>query len=78
AEVDGVLVWSKDGYVTRVSFDRRARKDGETESLTREWETELGGAGTVEADADYSDHGRVRQRCSPNRPRRAHPVSPSG
>ncbi|MBC7278761.1 hypothetical protein [Nocardioides sp.] len=60
AEVDGVLVWSKDGYVTRVSFDRRARKDGETESLTREWETELGGAGTVEADADYSDHGRVR------------------
>ncbi|NYI79835.1 hypothetical protein [Nocardioides panzhihuensis] len=60
AEVDGVLVWSKDGYVTRVSFDRRARKDGETESLTHEWERELGGAGTVEADVDYSDHGRVR------------------
>lgn len=60
AEVDGVLVWSDDGYVTRVTFDRRARKEGETESLTREWERELGGAGTVEADADYSDHGRVR------------------
>ncbi len=60
AEVDGVLVWSDDGYVTRVTFDRRAREEGETESLTREWERELGGAGTVEADADYSDHGRVR------------------
>ena len=60
AEVDGVLVWSDDGYVTRVTFDRRARKEGDTESLTREWERELGGAGTVEADADYSDHGRVR------------------
>lgn len=60
AEVDGVLVWSDDGYVTRVTFDRRARQEGETETLTREWERELGGAGTVEADADYSDHGRVR------------------
>jgi hypothetical protein len=60
AEVDGVLVWSDDGYVTRVTFDRRAHEEGETESLTREWERELGGAGTVEADPDYSDHGRVR------------------
>lgn len=60
AEVDGVLVGSKDGYVTRVTFDRRAQKDGETESLAREWERELGDAGTVEVDADYSDHGRVR------------------
>ncbi|MFE3997785.1 hypothetical protein ACFX43_03160 [Nocardioides sp. YIM B13467] len=60
AEVDGVLVWSDDGYVTRVTFDRRADEEGETESLTREWERELGGAGTVEADPDYSDHGRVR------------------
>lgn len=60
AEVDGVLVWSDDGYVTRVTFDRRAREEGEAESLTQEWERELGGAGTVEADADYSDHGRVR------------------
>lgn len=60
AEVDGVLIWSDDGYVNRVTFDRRAREEGETESLTREWERELGGAGTVEADPDYSDHGRVR------------------
>ncbi|EGD45616.1 hypothetical protein ACWZJV_12075 [Nocardioides sp. WG-D5] len=60
AEVDGVLVWSDDGYVIGVTFDRRAREEGETESLTREWERELGGAGTVEVDADYSDHGRVR------------------
>lgn len=60
AEVDGVLVWSEDGYVTRITFDRRAREEGETESLTREWARELGDAGTVEADADYSDHGRVR------------------
>lgn len=60
AEVDGVLVWSEDGYVTRVTFDRRAREEGETESLTREWERALGSAGTVESDADYSDHGRVR------------------
>jgi hypothetical protein len=60
AEVDGVLIWSEDGYVTRVTFDRRAREAGETESLTREWERQLGGAGTVEADAGYSDHGRVR------------------
>jgi len=60
AEVDGVLIWSEDGYVTRVTFDRRAREAGETESLTREWERELGGAGTVETDAGYSDHGRVR------------------
>jgi hypothetical protein len=60
AEVDGVLVWSEDGYVTRVTFDRRAREEGGTESLTREWERELGGAGTVEVDAGYSDHGRVR------------------
>lgn len=60
AEVDGVLVWSKDGYVTRVSFDRRARKDGEATSLSRAWDKELGGAGSVEVDADYSDHGRVR------------------
>jgi hypothetical protein len=60
AEVDGVLIWSEAGYVTRVTFDRRAREAGETESLTREWERELGGAGTVEADAGYSDHGRVR------------------
>lgn len=60
AEVDGVLVWSDDGYVTRVTFDRRGREAGETESLTLEWERELGGAGTVEVDADYSDHGRVR------------------
>jgi hypothetical protein len=59
-EVDGVLVWSKDGYVTRVSFDRRARKDGEATALSRAWEKELGGAGSVEVDADYSDHGRVR------------------
>ena len=60
AEVDGVLIWSEGGYVTRVTFDRRAREAGETESLTREWERRLGGAGTVEADAGYSDHGRVR------------------
>ena len=60
ADVDGVLIWSEDGYVTRVTFDRRAREAGETESLTREWERQLGGAGTVEADAGYSDHGRVR------------------
>lgn len=60
AEVDGVLVWSEDGYVTRVTFDRRARDEGEAESLTREWERELGGVGTVEADVDYSEHGRVR------------------
>ena len=60
ADVDGVLVWSEGGYVTRVTFDRRAREEGETESITREWESELGGVGTVEADADYSDHGRVR------------------
>ena len=60
AEVDGVLISSEDGYVTRVTFDRRAQEEGETESLTRKWERELGGAGTVEVDADYSDHGRVR------------------
>lgn len=60
AEVDGVLIWSKDGYVTRVSFDRRARKDGEATVLSRAWDEELGGAGSVEIDADYSDHGRVR------------------
>ncbi|MFE6506478.1 hypothetical protein ACFVDI_10980 [Nocardioides sp. NPDC057767] len=60
AEVDGVLVWSDDGYVTRITFDRRAREEGETASLTRRWEKELGGAATVEADPDYSEHGRVR------------------
>ncbi|SDK28427.1 hypothetical protein SAMN05428985_103397 [Nocardioides sp. YR527] len=64
AEVDGILVWSDDVYVTRVTFDRRAREKGETESLTRKWERELGGAGTVEVDADYSDHGRVRAAVS--------------
>lgn len=60
AEVDGVLVWSEDGYVTRVTFERRARKDGEATTLSRTWEKDLGGAGSVEVDAGYSDHGRVR------------------
>ncbi|MFE6645917.1 hypothetical protein ACFVJS_05105 [Nocardioides sp. NPDC057772] len=60
AEVDGVLVWSEGGYVTRVTFDRRARKDGEAAALCRAWEKELGGAGSVEVDTGYSDHGRVR------------------
>lgn len=60
AEVDGVLVWSEDGYVTRVTFDRRAREEGETETLGAAWEAELDGSGTVEVQPDYSDHGRVR------------------
>ncbi|MEI7055022.1 hypothetical protein WBG06_04330 [Nocardioides sp. CCNWLW239] len=60
ADVDGVLVWSDDGYVTRVTFDRRAREAGEAADLAADWENELGGAGTVEIDPDYSDHGRVR------------------
>ncbi|NGN91562.1 hypothetical protein G5C66_02250 [Nocardioides sp. KC13] len=60
AEVDGVLVWSDDGYVTRVTFDRRAREQGEAESLGETWEAALGGSGTVEVQPDYSDHGRVR------------------
>lgn len=60
AEVDGVLVWSDDGYVTRVTFDRRARDEGETEAFARTWAEQLGEAGTVEVDPDYSDHGRVR------------------
>lgn len=60
AEVDGVLVWSDDGYVTRVTFDRRAREKDEAAALAADWENELAGAGTVEIDPDYSDHGRVR------------------
>ena len=60
AEVDGVLVWSDDGYVTRVTFDRRAHQEGEAETLGATWETELGGSGTVEVQPDYSTYGRVR------------------
>ncbi len=60
AEVDGVLVWSDDGYVTRVTFDRRARQEGEAETLGATWEAELGGSGTVEVQPDYSTYGRVR------------------
>ena len=60
AEVDGVLVWSDDGYVTRVTFDRRARDEGEAETLGATWEAELDGSGTVDVEPDYSDHGRVR------------------
>jgi hypothetical protein len=60
AEVDGVLVWSDDGYVTRVTFDRRAREEGEAEALSRAWKEQLGPAGAVEIDPGYSDHGRVR------------------
>ena len=60
AEVDGVVVWSDDGYVTRVTFDRRAREAGEAETLGAAWEAGLGGSGTVEVQPDYSDHGRVR------------------
>ena len=61
AEVDGVLVWSDDGYVTRVTFDRRARDEGEAETLGATWEAELDGSGTVDVEPDYSDHGRVRE-----------------
>ena len=60
AEVDGVLVWTDDGYVTRVSFDRRAREQGEAETLGATWEAELGGSGAVEVQPDYSTYGRVR------------------
>jgi hypothetical protein len=60
AEVDGVLVWSDDGYVTRVTFDRRAREEGEAETVSATWEAELDGSGTVQLEPDYSDHGRVR------------------
>lgn len=60
AEVDGVLVSTTDGYVSRVTFDRRATEAGETETVSREWEKQLGRAGTVEIDPTYSDHGRVR------------------
>ena len=59
AKVDGVLVSSDDGYVTRVTFDRRARQEGEAESLGAAWGAELGGSGVVEVQADYSDFGRV-------------------
>ncbi|MFI5622483.1 hypothetical protein ACIA03_03365 [Nocardioides sp. NPDC051685] len=60
AEVDGVLVWSDDGYVSRVTFDRRAREEGEAATLGAAWEAELGRAGTVEVQPDYSTFGRVR------------------
>jgi hypothetical protein len=60
ADVDGVLVWSDDGYVTRVTFDRRAREAGEAEALGSTWRAELGGSGTVEVQPDYSTYGRVR------------------
>ncbi|GGR46293.1 hypothetical protein GCM10010197_09960 [Nocardioides luteus] len=60
AEVDGVLISSENGYVTRISFDRRAREDGEAEALYRDWREGVGGAGVVEVEPDYSDHGRVR------------------
>lgn len=60
AEVDGVLVWSDDGYVTRVTFDRRAGQAGEAETLRATWEAELGGSGTVEVQPGYSTYGRVR------------------
>ncbi|TQL66684.1 hypothetical protein FB381_0548 [Nocardioides albertanoniae] len=60
ADVDGVAVWSKDGYVTQVTFDRRARDAGEAQGLARAWERQLGETATVEVDPDYSDHGRVR------------------
>lgn len=60
AEVDGVLVWSDDGYVTRVTFDRRAREEGEAETVSATWKAELDGSGIVQLEPDYSDHGRVR------------------